>query len=61
MEMLVSCVVYVGLPLLGLLFPAEAMTFKQWKKSRMIEKLRRERDKRIVWVKIRIRKGDKWY
>ena len=61
MKIVISCLVYVGLPLLGLLFPAEAIGFKEWRKNREIDRLRRERDKEIVWVKITFKPGDRWY
>ena len=57
MNVLVSCLVFVGLPLLGLLLPGEVVSFREWKREKRLVEMRREQAKHEVWVKMRIEKG----
>jgi len=49
--------VFVGLPLLGLLLPGEVVSFREWKREKRLVEMRREQAKHEVWVKMRIEKG----
>lgn len=57
MRVVVSVLMFVGLPLLGLLFPGGGISFSDWKREKRLVRLRREHAKHVVWVKMRIREG----